>query len=176
MATTSSVDYERTRGGRYEPVGGRGRNLLDRMGATDEKLAPAIARLALGIVIFPHGAQKMLGWFGGQGFSTTVNHFSAMMSKPVAVLAILIEFFCSIALIVGALSRLAALGIAAIMIGAIAMVHAKFGFFMNWTGQKAGEGFEFHLLALGCAFVVFFAGGGVGSVDRAITRKRNLPV
>lgn len=176
MATTSSVDYERARGGRYEPARRRGRNLLDRIVATDEKLAPAIARLALGVMIFPHGAQKMLGWFGGHGFSGTVQHFSTMMPTPIAVLAILIEFFGAIALILGVLSRLAALGIAGIMIGAIAMVHAKFGFFMNWTGQKAGEGYEFHVLAIGLALVVFFAGGGVGSVDRAITRKRNLPV
>ncbi len=174
MATTSSVDYERPSRGRYEPV--RRRRPLDRLVATDEKLAPAIARLALGIVMFPHGAQKMLGLFGGYGFTGTVSHFSAMMPPVIAVLVILTEFFASIALIIGALSRLAALGIAVVQIGALVLIHTKFGFFMNWTGQKAGEGIEFGLLAIALALVVFFAGGGVASVDRSITRKRELPV
>lgn len=174
MATTSAVDYERVRGGRYEPVRGR-RSLLDRIVATDEKLAPAIARLMLGIVIFPHGAQKMLGWFGGHGWSATIGHFTSMgIPWILAVLVIFAEFFGSIALIVGALSRIAAVGIASVMLGAILLVHTKVGFFMNWAGTQKGEGYEFHLLAIGLAAVVFFAGAGVASVDRMLTRKRNL--
>jgi len=174
MASTSAVDYERVRGGRYEPVRGH-RGLLDRIVATDAKLAPAIARLVLGLVMFPHGAQKVFGWFGGHGWSGTMGFFTSQGMPPaLAALAILTEFLGSIALIFGALSRLAAIGIASIMIGAIALVHAKVGFFMNWTGNQRGEGFEYHLLALALAAVVFFAGGGVASVDRAITRKRGL--
>jgi len=174
MATTSAVDYERVRGGRYEPVRGR-RSLLDRIVATDEKLAPAIARLMLGIVIFPHGAQKMLGWFGGHGWSATIGHFGSMgIPAILAVLVIFAEFFGSIGLIVGALSRIAAVGIASVMLGAILLVHTKVGFFMNWAGTQKGEGYEFHLLALGLAAVVFFAGAGVASIDRMLTRKRNL--
>jgi putative oxidoreductase len=172
MATTSGVDYERVRGGRYEPVRSR-RRLLDRIVDTDEKLAPAIARLMLGIVMFPHGAQKMLGWFGGEGWSATIGHFtSSGIPAIIAALVILAEFLGSIGLIVGVLSRIAAVGIASVMVGAILLVHAKMGFFMNWAGKKAGEGYEFHLLAIGLALVVFFAGGGVASVDRMLTRKR----
>ena len=175
MATTSVVDLERRRGGRYEPVSGR-RGGLGGLLATDAKLAPAIARLVLGAVMFPHAAQKMFGWFGGHGFGATVTGFTSMgIPYALAVIAILVEFLASIGLILGALSRVAALGIMSVMIGAIVTVHAKVGFFMNWMGTKKGEGFEYHLLAIALALVVFFAGGGAGSVDRLLTRKRAEP-
>jgi putative oxidoreductase len=172
MASTSVTDFERVRGGRYEPVKAH-RPLLDRVVETDEKLAPAIARLALGLVMFAHGAQMMFGWFGGLGLSQTVSALTSTgIPSVVAALVIFVEFFASIALIVGALSRLAALGIATIAVGAIVLVHSKAGFFMNWMGTKQGEGSEYHLLAIALALVVFFAGGGVASVDRMLTKKR----
>ena len=152
------------------------RSLLQRIARTDERLAPAIARLGLGVVILPHALQKVFGWFGGGGFSATYGAFTNMMSipGPLAFLAIVTELVCSIALIVGALTRLAALGIIAIMLGAIAYVHVPHGFFMNWTGQKAGEGFEYHLLAIALGLVCVFAGGGSASVDRALMRRRPM--
>src|SRR6476469_3307042 len=139
---------------------------------TDSSL-PLIARLTLGIVMFPHGAQKVLGWFGGYGFSGTMGFFTNQMHVPAvfAFLAIAAEFAGSLGLITGFLSRIAAFGIAANMLVAIAMVHAGNGFFMNWFGNQKGEGFEYHLLAIGLALIVMIAGSGAASVDRALTAR-----
>ena len=125
------------------------------------------ARLMLGLVMFPHGAQKLLGWFGGQGFSATMNSFTGSMHIPAAFafLAIAAEFFGSLGLITGLLGRVAAFGIASVMVVAIATVHSANGFFMNWYGQQAGEGFEYHLLALGLCATVIIGGSGARSLD-----------
>ncbi len=147
---------------------------LQRLFATDDSLIPSIARLALGIVMFPHGAQKLLGWFGGYGFSATMQFFSQAMHlpAPVAALVIATEFFGSIALIVGFLARIAALGIAVEMIVAILTVHVANGFFMNWSGSQKGEGFEYHLLTIGLALVVILSGAGKASVDLLIAKQQ----
>ena len=139
---------------------------------TDSNDASAlVARLALGIVILPHGLQKLLGMFGGAGFTATVDYFvSSGLPAFLAVLIIIGEAFGALGLIVGFLSRLAALGITIIMLGAILTVHIKFGFFMNWAGTQAGEGFEIHILAMGLALVVLIRGGPLLSVDAAITK------
>src|SRR3954471_23694656 len=115
---------------------------------TNNSFAPTLARLTLGIVMFPHGAQKVLGWFGGYGFSGTLHFFTDQMHIPAvfAVLAIAAEFFGSLGLITGFLSRIAALGIAVNMIVAVKMVHAANGFFINWFGNQKGEGYEYHIL------------------------------
>ena len=120
---------------------------------TNDSFAPLIARLTLGLVMFPHGAQKALGWFGGYGFSGTMNFFTQQMHipAPLAFLAIAAEFAGSIGLILGCFSRIAAFGIATNMVVAILTVHAANGFFMNWFGAQKGEGFEYHLLAIGLA-------------------------
>ncbi len=136
---------------------------------TDDDFSLFIARIFLGIVILPHGLQKLLGMFGGAGFSGTVDFFvGSGIPAAVAILIIIAESFGAIALIIGFLSRLAALGLAIIMLGAIFMVHLQHGFFMNWFGNQAGEGFEYHLLALGLSLVVLIKGGGKWSIDRAI--------
>ena len=137
---------------------------------TNNSFAPTLARLTLGIVMFPHGAQKVLGWFGGYGFSGTMNFFTQQMHIPAvfAVLAIAAEFLGSLGLITGFLSRIAAFGIAMNMIVAIKMVHAANGFFINWYGNQKGEGFEYHLLAIGLALIVMIYGAGKASVDAAI--------
>lgn len=138
---------------------------------TDDDASALIARLALGIVILPHGLQKLLGMFGGAGFTATVDYFvSSGLPAFLAVLIIIGEALGSLGLILGFLSRVAALGITIIMLGAILTVHIKFGFFMNWAGTQAGEGFEFHILAIGLALVVLIKGGGLWSVDAAITK------
>ncbi len=138
---------------------------------TEDDASALIARLALGIVILPHGLQKLLGMFGGAGFTATVDYFvSSGLPAFLAVLIIIGEALGSLGLILGFLSRVAALGITIIMLGAILTVHIKFGFFMNWTGTQAGEGFEFHILAIGLALVVLFKGGGLWSIDAAITK------
>ncbi|HML94218.1 MAG TPA: DoxX family protein [Thermodesulfobacteriota bacterium] len=138
---------------------------------TEDDASALVARLALGIVILPHGLQKLLGMFGGAGFTATVDYFvGSGLPAFLAVLIIIGEAFGALGLILGFLSRLAALGITIIMLGAILTVHVKFGFFMNWTGTQAGEGFEFHILAIGLALVVLIRGGGLWSVDAAITK------
>ncbi len=140
---------------------------------TNNSFAPTLARLTLGVVFFPHGAQKVLGWFGGYGFSGTMNFFTQQMHIPVvfAFLAIAAEFLGSLGLITGFLSRIAAFGIAANMIVAIAMVHKANGFFMNWYGNQKGEGCEYHILVLGLALIVMIYGAGKASVDSAIAGK-----
>jgi len=136
---------------------------------TNDSLALTIARLSLGIVMFPHGMQKSLGLFGGMGFSGTMGMFTQQgMPAPLAFLVILGESAGSIGLILGFLTRICGFGITCIMLGAIAMVHWPNGFFMNWFGKQAGEGFEYHILALGLALTVLIAGGGKASVDRSL--------
>lgn len=120
--------------------------------------------------MFPHGAQKALGWFGGYGFSGTMGFFTGQMHIPAlfAFLAIAAEFAGSIGLILGFFSRVAAFGIAANMLVATLTVHASNGFFMNWLGNQKGEGFEYHLLVFGLALGVILSGGGKWSVDRLL--------
>ena len=143
---------------------------------TNESYTQVIARLTLGLVMFPHGAQKALGWFGGYGFSGTMNFFTDQMHIPTvfALLAIAAEFAGSIALIVGAFSRVAAFVIGVVMAVAIATTQASNGFFMNWFGNQKGEGFEYHLLALGLALVVVAAGAGKWSIDHLLDKRFSL--
>jgi putative oxidoreductase len=137
---------------------------------TENSWSGLVLRLGLGVVMFPHGAQKALGWFGGNGFAATIEMFSGKMHVPLifAVLAILAESAGSLGLITGCLTRVAALGILCNMSVAVAMVHWSNGFFMNWSGKQAGEGFEYHVLAIAIAIALILSGGGKWSVDRAI--------
>ena len=139
-----------------------------------KSFAPTILRLVLGMVFFAHGAQKMLGWFGGNGFSGTMGFFTQQMHipAPFAFLAIAAEFFGGIGLIIGLLSRIAAFGIACNMLVAVFMVHLPNGFFMNWTGAQKGQGIEYHLLALAMTVVIMMLGSGALSVDRALLAPR----
>lgn len=140
--------------------------------ATDNDPVTIVLRLALGIVFFPHGAQKVLGWFGGGGFSATIDFFQQMgMPAFVTVLVMMAEFLGSLGLIFGFLTRISALGIGMVMTGAMFMVHWQHGFFMNWMGQQQGEGFEYHLLAIGLALALLIKGGGRWSVDGALARR-----
>ena len=132
-------------------------------------------RVALGLVMFPHGAQKALGWFGGHGFEGTMKGFTEGMHIPAifAILAIAAEFLGALGLITGLLSRVAAFGILVVMAVAVLQVHLGNGFFMNWEGSQKGEGFEYHLLVAAIAVVVMIKGAGAWSVDRAITAKQS---
>lgn len=145
---------------------------------TDNDVTTLVLRIALAAVFFPHGAQKALGWFGGPGFSATVEFFTAKMGIPLvlALLIIAAEFLGSIGLFLGLLARIASFGIFCVMAGAVALVHSKVGFFMNWFGQlPAGkEGFEFHILAMALAFAVIVRGAGPLSLDHAISRNRSF--
>ena len=144
--------------------------MFHKLFSTSNDYTLTIVRLVLGLTFFMHGAQKMLGWFGGYGFHGSMGFFTQQLGipAPLAFLAICAEFFGGLGLLVGLLSRIAALGIIVNMLVAIATVHHVNGFFMNWTGQQEGEGFEYHLLAIALAIVVLIKGSGAVSIDRAI--------
>lgn len=139
----------------------------------DDSWSGLVLRVALGVVLFPHGAQKTLGWFGGFGFSGTMGFFTQQMHIPwiLAFLVILAESLGAIALILGFLTRLSAFAIGCIMVVAVWMVHWEHGFFMNWFGKQQGEGFEYHLLALGMSVALMISGGGRWSVDGVIDER-----
>lgn len=139
---------------------------------TQNDLAGLIMRLTLGAVMLPHGLQKVFGLFGGAGLQATLHSFTTRLGlpMPVAILVILAESAGALGLIFGFCTRLCALGIALVMGGAIAMVHWQHGFFMNWFGRQAGEGFEYHLLAIGLALALLVHGGGKWSLDQRIAR------
>ena len=145
------------------------RKILD----TEPSFAPTVARVCAGVVMFAHGAQKMLGWFGGHGYDATMQSMTSGMGLPAVAVTLVIcaEFFGALGLIFGCLTRAAALGIAAVMVGAIALVHLPHGFFMNWMGSQAGEGFEFHIVMIGVMLALAISGGGKLSVDRWIVQK-----
>jgi putative oxidoreductase len=147
--------------------------MIHKLFATDDSTATAVLRLVLGVVFFAHGAQKMLGWFGGFGFSGTMGYFTGTMHipAPLAFLAICAEFFGGLGLILGLLTRIAAAGITVNMLVAIATVHSAFGFFMNWNGTQKGEGFEYHLLTIAMTVFLTIRGAGAFSVDRAIAER-----
>jgi len=141
---------------------------------TSDDWVTALMRLVLGVVFFAHGAQKMLGWFGGYGFSGTMGFFTHNMGIPalLAFLAIAAEFFGGIGLVLGLLSRVAAFGIAVNMVVAVLTVHLPNGLFMNWAGTQKGEGFEYHLLAIALAVAIMVKGGGAASIDRALAGRQ----
>jgi len=138
-----------------------------------ENTTALLARLALGVVVFPHGAQKLLGWFGGYGFEGTMGFLTGTAGLPsvIALLVILIEFFGAIFLIAGFATRLAALGILGNFLGVVITSNLNNGFFMNWYAQpNKGEGLEYFILLFGLAIISLVAGGGKASVDAAITK------
>jgi putative oxidoreductase len=132
-----------------------------------------VPRVILGCVIFPHGAQKLFGWFGGFGFTNTMTYFTETAGLPwlIAFLIIMGESIGSLGLIVGFFTRISAFGLICIMIGAIITVHSPNGLFMNWFGKQAGEGFEYHLLVIGMSIPLLVSGGGKYSVDGLINKK-----
>ena len=132
-----------------------------------------VPRVILGCVMFPHGAQKLFGWFGGFGFTNTMTYFTQTTGLPwiIAFLIIMVESLGSLGLILGFFTRLSAFGLICIMVGAIITVHIPNGLFMNWFGKQAGEGFEYHLLVIGISIPLLISGGGKYSVDGLINKK-----
>jgi putative oxidoreductase len=149
--------------------------MIRKLIATDNDSATAIVRLVLGVIFFAHGAQKMLGWFGGYGFTGTVGFFTGVLHIPAvfAFLAIAAEFFGGLGLIFGLFTRVASLGVFCNMIVAVAMVHGRFGFWMNWTGAQKGEGYEYHLLLLAASAFLMIRGAGAASLDRLLSSRVN---
>ena len=150
------------------PVARRG--LRELVFATRADLAAPLLRVGLAVVMFPHGAQKALGWFGGYGFEGTMGFLTQQIGlpAPLAALTIMIEFIGPLLLLAGLAVRPVAAGLIAIMLGAIATVHAPNGFFMNWYGAQAGEGFEYHLLVIAMGLALLVRGAGSASVDRRL--------
>jgi putative oxidoreductase len=148
--------------------------MFDRLIRTDDNLSLFFVRLALAIVIWPHGAQKVLGWWHGGGPAKTIEFFNMAWGIPpfVTVLVMLAEFVGPVLLLAGFLGRFAAFSIALVMAGAIYFDTGKWGFFMNWYGQPRGEGFEFHILVFGMVAALLVGGSGRWSVDRMLTRRR----
>jgi len=142
--------------------------MLSDLFSTDADWTQTIVRLVLGVVFFAHGAQKLLGWYGGPGLKPTISmmHEHLGLPVPIALLTVAAEFLCGLGLIFGLLGRVAAVGIAFIMFAAIFMVHARNGFFLNWFGDRKGHGYEYHLLAIALAAVIVARGSGAASLDR----------
>jgi putative oxidoreductase len=140
---------------------------------TDGSLVALICRLTLGLVMLPHGLQKTVGLFGGHGFSGTMGFLTGAVGLPaiIAFLVIAAESVGALALIVGFFTRFSAASLAVVMAGAAWIGHGSNGFFMNWFGQQQGEGFEYHLLAIGLALALVVGGGGRLSLDGALCKR-----
>ena len=138
--------------------------------STQTLIAPLVLRVALGIVLFPHGAQKLLGWFGGHGFSGTMNYFTTTigLTSFIGFMVIFLEFFGALFIFLGLFTRLFSLAALIMFIGMVVTVHYQFGFFMNWTGNAVGEGFEYHLLVIGILSSLIISGSGKMSLDKLI--------
>ncbi|MEO5647113.1 MAG: DoxX family protein [Chitinophagaceae bacterium] len=136
--------------------------------------AALIIRLTIGLVLFPHGAQKAFGMFGGNGFQGTMDFLTGAANLPyiVALAVIFVELVGAICLILGFATRFFAFAVLCLMIGIIYTTHLPNGFFMNWTGKQAGEGYEFHLLMIGLSLAALISGGGKASIDSTIGRRR----
>jgi putative oxidoreductase len=147
-------------------------SVLAALARTSSDVPLLILRLLLAVVIWPHGAQKVLGWFGGYGFHGTMKFFTETrgIPAPLAFLAILAEFAAPIALAAGLFGRIAAFGIGTVMVVAALTTHVSNGFFMNWFGNQKGEGFEFHILAFAMALAIVIGGSGAWSVDYHLFR------
>lgn len=139
---------------------------------TNNDFTGLILRLTLGLILLPHGAQKMLGMFGGYGFTGTMGFFTETMHLPwiIGFLVIIIEFVGALSLIAGFVSRIWAVLIIILFIGIIFTSHLDNGFFMNWFGNQKGEGYEYHLLIIGLSLALFINGSGKLSVDKNITK------
>lgn len=141
---------------------------------TNENIAVTTLRIVLGIVLFPHGAQKLLGWFGGYGFEGTMGFLTGTADLPwiLAFLVIIIEFFGSLALIFGFATRIVSVALISLFAGIVFTSHLQNGFFMNWSGQMQGEGFEYHLLVIGIALALLINGAGKWAVDRVLLNRK----
>ncbi len=148
--------------------------MFDKVIRTDTSAAQLLIRVALGVVIWPHGAQKVLGWFGGPGLAKTMQIFAGLgFAAPATVALLVVEFIGSVLLILGLLTRVWALGIGISISICMALNHVQNGFFMNWLGTQRGEGYEYHLLVIGIALALVVRGGGMLSLDRLLSHAKD---
>lgn len=147
---------------------------------TTPHISGLVLRLTLGAVILPHGCQLLMGWFGGYGFTGSMNYLTGVEGLPwlVAFVVILLQFFGSLAILLGFLGRFFSLAMIGLFCGMIVTSHWSHGFFMNWSGRQGGEGFEYHLLAIGLSIVLLLKGSGAWSVDELLKKRMtaNHPV
>ncbi len=145
--------------------------MKERLFKTDNSWTPFIGRVLLAIVIFPHGAQKLFGWFGGYGFTGTMGYFTDSVGLPwiIGFIVIMMESLGAIALLLGVATRLMAIGYTILAMGIVFTSHIQYGFFMNWFGNQGGEGFEYFLLWIGLTVSLIFSGGGRVSLDRYLS-------
>tara|TARA_R110000868_G_scaffold32516_4_gene118212 strand:+ start:1630 stop:2085 length:456 start_codon:yes stop_codon:yes gene_type:complete len=150
------------------------KHLVQKLLRTHPNIGFSIARLTLGLVIFPHGAQKLIGLFGGYGYAATMESLTSQMGLPsfVSFSVIMIEFFGSICLILGLFSRFWALSLTGMFMGIIFTTQLEHGFFMNWFGNQTGEGYEYSLLVIGLALTTIVNGSGKWSIDQLISKKQ----
>lgn len=152
-------------------------SLSKKLFATENNYSWTILRVVLGTVMLAHGVQKAFGWFGGFGWDGTMGYFTGAVGLPTVLAAfiILIETLAAFLLILGFASRLNALLVGAVILGAFFVDHLPNGFYMNWFGNQKGEGFEFDLLFLAISSFIAINGSGALSVDRWIaSRKTNI--
>ena len=152
--------------------------MIQRLAVTEPQLSPLILRIVFAIVLWPHGAQKLLGFFGGYGYTPTMQHLTAEAGLPslIAFLVIFLEFFGSLFILLGLFTRLVAIAQIILFMGMIVTAHLQFGFFMNWFGAQKGEGFEYHLLAIGLLVSLIVTGAGKLSLDGLIGKIAYPPV
>ncbi len=144
--------------------------MMEQFFSSQNNWAGLLLRVTIAVVLFPHGAQKLLGWFGGFGFDGTMQYFTQTVKLPyiIGLLVILIEFFAPIALVLGVGSKILAAVIAILFVGIMLTSHLNFGFFMNWMGNQAGEGLEYFLLGIGASLALMMNGSGKFSIDNLI--------
>ncbi len=140
---------------------------------TEDDIKFFILRFTVGFIVLAHGFQKLFGWFGGHGLSSTIEAFAQWFGFPafITFLVVMSDSFGAFFLILGFLTRFMAASISMVMVGAIIFVHGRWGFYMNWYSEQRGEGFEFHLLILAICVVLIIAGGGKWSADKLIYNK-----
>jgi putative oxidoreductase len=143
---------------------------MESLFVTSPSWAITVVRVVLGVIFFAHGSQKVLGWYGGYGLKGTTGYFTSIgLPLPIAYLVCFFEFLGGIGLLLGLLTRLAALAVAIVMVGAIAKVHWPNGLFINWELKPGqGHGFEVNLAFIAMAVACLIAGGGALSVDRLL--------
>jgi putative oxidoreductase len=144
--------------------------MLRKLLSTPNDPTLTLARIILAMIFFAHGSQKMFGLFGGRGVAGTVEIFQQTMGipAPLTILAMTAEVFGAVGLFLGLFSRVAALGVLVVMAVAPFANHLYPHFFMNWTGRQAGEGYEYHLLAIALIVTILARGAGWLSLDRAL--------
>lgn len=146
--------------------------ILEKLTSSEPSATPLILRITFAVVLWPHGAQLLLGYFGGPGYSNSMAMFSLFgLPGIISFLVIFLQFFGSLFILTGFFIRITALASIVLFIGMIVKAHLSFGFFMDWTGTSKGEGFEYQILVIGILLSLVVKGAGTYSIDNLISRQ-----